>query len=153
MCFFVNDEHVALISNYQHGKTCFLFYLLLRRLSSGLPTAFQIHLTHTYYVLFNDSGVEICSSESSTLPDGMLALSDSNAKVEKPCDGFLDASDKLETKTFIVQTTFPKEDRWKDWEKYHDGFLYVMECFSWHEMHALGSVQFFDCKWCFHPYS
>ncbi|KAI0291640.1 hypothetical protein B0F90DRAFT_362523 [Multifurca ochricompacta] len=42
--------------------------------------------------------------------------------------------------TFVVQTTSPKADRWKDWEKYHDGFLYVMECFSWDEMHVLGTL-------------
>ncbi|KAI0296293.1 hypothetical protein B0F90DRAFT_1109562 [Multifurca ochricompacta] len=123
------------------GKTCFLFYLLLRRLSSGQPTAFQIR--PTYYLLFKNSGVEVHGPEFSTLPDGTLALVNSNEKVEKPCDGFLYASDK--GTTFVVQTTPPKANRWKDWEKYHDGFLYVMECFSWDEMHALGIFTWYLC--------
>ncbi|KAI0294602.1 hypothetical protein B0F90DRAFT_1821170 [Multifurca ochricompacta] len=118
------------------GKTCFLFYLLLLRLSSGQPTAFQKR--PTYYLLFTDSGVERHILESGALPVGTLALSDSNAQVEKPCNGFLYASNR--GTAFVVQTTSPKADRWTGWEKYHNGFLYVMECFSWDEMHVLGTL-------------
>ncbi|KAI0302891.1 hypothetical protein B0F90DRAFT_179895 [Multifurca ochricompacta] len=115
------------------GKKCFLFYLLLHRLSSGQPTAFQNHFN--YFILFKDSGVEMHSRYSS-LPDGTWALVDSNEEVVHPCEGFLYRSNSQTT--FIVQTTFPRERRWKSWKKHRGAFLYLMDCFPWDEMHALG---------------
>ncbi|KAI0291202.1 hypothetical protein B0F90DRAFT_1778853 [Multifurca ochricompacta] len=89
------------------GKTCFLFYLLLRSLSSGWPTALQIRST---YYLFEGTG----------------ALVDSNNDVTTPCKTFL-WSCKART-TYVVQTTSPNVDRWKSWRKHSNANLYSMDC-------------------------
>ncbi|KAI0297780.1 hypothetical protein B0F90DRAFT_868504 [Multifurca ochricompacta] len=118
------------------GKTCFLFYLLLRSLCSGRPTALQVR--STYYLLFEDTGVKLYNHKSGSPPDGTWALVDSNEEVTIPCKTFL-RSCQTGT-TYVVQTTSPKVDRWKSWRKHRNADLYFMDYFSWDEIHALGTM-------------
>ncbi|KAH9024592.1 hypothetical protein EDB84DRAFT_1506460, partial [Lactarius hengduanensis] len=86
------------------GKTCFLYYILLRRLSEGRPVALE---QPKFFILFHEGGVYRYSLNADTryLPDGTWALSDSNDEAPQPCTTFRSAS-KLRT-AWLIQTTSP----------------------------------------------
>ncbi|KAH9010689.1 hypothetical protein EDB84DRAFT_1570276 [Lactarius hengduanensis] len=119
------------------GKTCFLYYLLFRRLSERRPVALE---QPKFFILFHEGGVYRYSLNADTryLPDGTWALSDSNDEAPKPCTTFRSAS-KLRT-AWIVQTTSPVETRWRDWRKYCKAGMFVMNHVSIEDITALSKV-------------
>ncbi|KAH9000623.1 hypothetical protein EDB86DRAFT_3042218 [Lactarius hatsudake] len=110
------------------GKTSFLYYVLLRRLSSKSPTAFQL-LGGS--ILFDTSGPR---EFSGTIPEQTLALADNM----EPCNAFQTAAKAQVVR--IIQTTSPAKKNWKRWHKNLKASRYVMDYFSSEEIDTLGSV-------------
>ncbi|KAF8485949.1 hypothetical protein DFH94DRAFT_709173 [Russula ochroleuca] len=119
------------------GKSCFLYYLLFRLLSEKKSVAFQLP---TQFLVFKEDGVYAhrLDANSKVIPKETWALSDSNNRTQTPCGAFLDAV--VQSRAWIIQTTSPAPERWKQWHKYQDGELYVMKYFSKEEIRALGAV-------------
>jgi hypothetical protein len=105
-------------------KTCFIFYALLRRLSAGFPTAFQVHVDR--FFLFTSCGGSVhstASSSASVIPAECWALADSNESIWQPCVAFLDSG------AWVIQASSPQPSRWKEWTKQRrplicDGLLF-----------------------------
>jgi len=119
------------------GKTAFLYYLLLLKLSERTPVALQLR---DRYLLFTDEGV---SSHSLTagldvIPTDTWALSDSNDQVKEPCSAFLDASTLGHA--WVMQTTSPVSTKWKDWKMYHNADMFIMGHFSIQEISVLSEI-------------
>ena len=124
------------LANPNLGKTCFLFYLLLRLLSEEKSVAFQ---ANSVFVLFQSTGVSLYDNTSLTgplIPHGSWALSDSRVRFELPCDAFLTAS--RGRNAWIVQTASPSERRWSLWLKEHKGDIYWMDVPTLEDVIALG---------------
>ncbi|KAI9441166.1 hypothetical protein BJY52DRAFT_502957 [Lactarius psammicola] len=119
------------------GKSCFLYYLLLHLLSAMRPVALE--LSHRILV-FQDIGVYSLplTADPDRFPEGIWALSDSNAITKQPCDAFLDAAGWQ--KAWIIQTTSPMEERWKMWSKYSKAHVFVMKYISIDEITALSKL-------------
>ncbi|KAH9003452.1 hypothetical protein EDB86DRAFT_2362458 [Lactarius hatsudake] len=131
------------------GKTCFLYYLLFRLLSKGTPVSLQLA---PYVIVFRDDGVYRHSqqAEPDYLPTGTWALSDAGRLDEKPCPAYKDAAGRR--KAWIIQTTSPLEDRWRQWKKQYTAVMFVMQGFSAEEITALGKVQGLDTSVLLHYY-
>ncbi|KAH9035027.1 hypothetical protein EDB85DRAFT_951016 [Lactarius pseudohatsudake] len=117
------------------GKTCFLYYLLLRLLSARETVAFQVNKN---FILFQDSGVRIFGTTSiyaQRIPDGTWALTDSHDGFEKPCPAFLSTSRRV----WVVQTT-PNPNSSKRWQKERTAHEYWMDVFPLNELNALGTI-------------
>ena len=123
------------LTNIQ-GKTIFLFYVLLQRLSAGLPTAF--HVFSDRFFLFTETGAsehDVVDKSGLILPPGTWALTNSGEVIEQPCDAFLAAP---QDQVWIIQATSPKRSRWHEWRKQLRARLYVMDWFPPHELEVLG---------------
>ncbi|KAI9458944.1 hypothetical protein BJY52DRAFT_407936 [Lactarius psammicola] len=119
------------------GKSCFCYYLVLRLLSQKLPVALQLP---RHFLVFHDNGVDIHPLDMANpdnFPRGTWALSDSNEEVRQPCSTFLGA-DKQEM-AWIVQTTCPFEERWKEWKEQCSADVFAMDHPSINEITALGT--------------
>ena len=119
------------LTNIQ-GKTIFLFYVLLRRLSEGLPTAF--HVFSDRFFLFTETGAsqyDVVGTSGLKLPPGTWALTNSGEVIEKPCPEFLCAP---RGRVWIIQATLPKRSRWYEWKKQLRAKLYVMDWFHPNEL-------------------
>jgi len=116
------------------GKAYFSLFILLNRLSLGLPTAVQCIGDH--FILFTDTGPEFYDGDSCVdLPSGTWALADSNACATNPCISFQTSKSDV----FVVQTTSPQRHRYKGWIKQRGGVrMFVMECVQVNELKALG---------------
>ncbi|KAH9959007.1 hypothetical protein BC827DRAFT_1269212 [Russula dissimulans] len=116
---------VAITGQPGIGKTCFIYYLLLRRLSERRPTALQ--LPHkALVVVFQEGGCTVLpetGDDQHSFADGTWALSGDAA----PCDTFLGAS--VHRRIWIVHATSPAASQYA-WIKKHRGFIYVMMHFS-----------------------
>ena len=55
------------------------------------------------------------------------ALSDSNEKIDHPCDAFLDSAQQ--GRIWVVQTTSPLESRWEKWQELYSAGMFVMKYF------------------------
>ena len=110
------------------GKSLFLYYVLLRRLESGLPTAFQ--LTEEEFILFDNEGFRVLSSRIKFPPD-TLGLVDSNAVIESPAPAFQSGTIR------IIQATSPKARQWKPWAKEYNAGFVVMRSWDKDEMEKL----------------
>ncbi|KAF8346138.1 hypothetical protein F5887DRAFT_962858 [Amanita rubescens] len=120
------------------GKTIFLFYVLLRRLSAGLPTAF--HVFSDRFFLFTEAGAsqhDVVDQSGLKLPPGTWALSNSGEVIEQPCAAFLSAPPG---RAWIIQATSPKRSRWREWKKQLRAKLYVMDWFHPNELRVLGQL-------------
>ncbi|KAH9000664.1 hypothetical protein EDB86DRAFT_3075130 [Lactarius hatsudake] len=132
-----------------HRKSSFLYYLLLRLLSEGKPIALQLS---KHFLIFQGAGTEIYPNEladPTVVPKGTWALSDSNDRAKQPCTMFLDAAEQHIS--WIVQTTSPLEERWRDWAKRHLADMFVMSHFSIDEIKMLNldinNIQCFYKEW------
>jgi hypothetical protein len=78
------------LTNIQlEGKTIFLFHVLFRRLSAGLPTALQVF--DDRFFLFTETGAsehDLVAKTASKLPPGTWALTNSGEFIEQPCSAF-----------------------------------------------------------------
>ncbi|TFK46876.1 hypothetical protein OE88DRAFT_1739204 [Heliocybe sulcata] len=102
------------------GKTIFLVYLFLHRLSRCQPVAIQ-GPRETYYI-FNSEGVTMAvdtGRHDRRLRD-CWALADSNADIIQPCSAF-----RLSA-LCVVQTTAPEPQRFKEWSKQQKTRMFVM---------------------------
>ncbi|KAH9030527.1 hypothetical protein EDB85DRAFT_1429344 [Lactarius pseudohatsudake] len=120
------------------GKTCFLYYLLLRLLNARDTVAFQLNEN---FILFQDSGVRIFGTTSiyaRRIPTGTWLLTDSCDGFEKPCAAFNAASKGKNG--WIVQTTSPNPDSWTRWHKERTADMYWMDVFPLNELNALGTI-------------
>jgi hypothetical protein len=118
------------------GKTCFLYYILLRLLSEKQPVAIQLGNT---FILFQPTGVLLSDDTDLSgfaIPCGTWTLSDSQTGFEKPCPAFLAACKA--GNAWIVQTTSPSRTKWSSWHKERKAVKYWMDVFSLDEMIALG---------------
>jgi len=100
-----------------------------------------------YFLVFRDDGVyrHPLTADPDRLPTGTWALSDSNNETQWPCTAFLSAAN--EQIAWIVQTTSPLKKSWKDWSKYYNADMFVMNHISIEEITALGLVRlgFYKC--------
>jgi len=115
------------------GKTYFSLYVLLNRLSLGLPTAIQFGED---VILFTDSGPVFHNGlRIISFPSGTWALVDSGSGRGQPCFAFQRSP---RSDVFLVQTTPPQPDRYKEWLKQRMGArMFVMECVTDVELKAL----------------
>lgn len=107
------------------GKSCFLYYVLLRLLSRESPVAIQVP---GYFLIFSFNGVEIHTldhTDYNVFPAGTCVLSDSNEEVKAPCSAFLGAA--KQGRAWIVQATSPLEERWREWKKQRSADIFVMD--------------------------
>jgi hypothetical protein len=123
------------------GKTCFLYYVLLRLLCEEKTVAFQ---ANNHFLLFQNTGVQISLDSSGlddageNIPHRTWALTDSHPEYVHPCKAFLTASRR--GRAWIVQTTSPSSKRWSEWHKYRSAYIYWMDVFPLDELSALGYV-------------
>ncbi|KAI9441165.1 hypothetical protein BJY52DRAFT_502931 [Lactarius psammicola] len=119
------------------GKSCFLYYLLLRSLSAMRPVALELP---RQIIIFQDNGVYSLplTADPNRFPEGTWALSDSNVITKRPCNAFLEAAGCQ--RAWIIQTTSPLEVRWKEWSKEHNADVFVMKYFSIDEITALSKL-------------
>jgi hypothetical protein len=110
-----------------------MIFVLLSRLSHGLPTAIQFNKE---FVLFTDQGpTEHPGDRPFVFPDHTWALADSNAGTVIPCFAFCNSPPRI----FVLQTTSPLVSRYKEWQKQRRGTkMYVMECITLGELKAIG---------------
>ena len=116
------------------GKSCFLFYILLRRLCEGLPTALQVF--HDKILVFTHRGgmvYPIADFREDMLPHGTFALADSGPTISTPCPTFTETR-----RTFVIQATSPQLVRWKPWLSSKEGKEFWMDCNTEEELIALG---------------
>ena len=134
----------ATVFSHHHpdpGKSCFLFYVLLVRLSGGQPTALQT--SENTFVVFKVTGAEVRDVSArgpDVIPPGAWALSHSTST---PRDTFLGASG---LGSWIVQATPPLNLRWHEWDEQCSMTKYVLDYFSSDELCTLGSVHFSNSK-------
>lgn len=132
------------------GKTCFLYYVLLRLLCEEKTVAFQ---ANDHLLLFQNTGVQIILNGSDlnhageSMPRGTWALTDSHEDHIHPCKAFVTASKR--GLAWIVQTTSPSSNRWGEWRKYRSAYMYWMDVFTLDELSALGIILHLDLK-CLH---
>ncbi|KAH9000114.1 hypothetical protein EDB92DRAFT_2100302 [Lactarius akahatsu] len=118
------------------GKTCFLYYILLRRLSEMEPVALE---RPEFFILFHDGGVyRYPKADPDFLPKSTWALTDSTGQTPEPCSAFQTVSKRLEA--WIIQTTSPAVTRWRDWHKYCKADMFVMNPISIKEITILGKL-------------
>ena len=130
-CKGIQGHRAPLKSRLALGKTVFLIYLLIERLSRKQPTAVQLYDPRRY-PLFDEEGVrELSSDDASPLSPEVWALTDSNDEVIKPCTAFT-KSDAL-----VLLASSPRSPRWKEWKKQNYARLFVMDLWSESELHML----------------
>ncbi|KAH8995601.1 hypothetical protein EDB92DRAFT_2084426 [Lactarius akahatsu] len=118
------------------GKTCFLYYALLRRLSEMKPVALE---RPGFFILFHEGGVyRYSNTDPDSLPERTWALSDSNENAPQPCSAFGTVSKRRTA--WVIQTTSPAEKRWKNWKKYCTADMFVMNPISIEEVTVLGKL-------------
>ena len=119
------------------GKTLFLAYVLVARLGQQRTVAWQYTTGSRFYVVFRDTATFYSLDDATPLYDyqPLWALSDSNAGVQSPAPIFYH-QDHVRT----IQTTSPKESRWKEWSKQSGAECYVMDIWSGKEIRDLASV-------------
>jgi hypothetical protein len=119
-----------LISLPYLGKSTFLFYLLLYRLESKLPTAVQLNAD--YYFIFDKQGAAVFAL---SFPDPRLgecwALTDSDEFVTKPCVVFTRFAKR------VILTSSTKPERWKEWLKQSKGCCIISDLPSVPEIAAI----------------
>ena len=110
------------------GKTLFNIYVLVARLGRRLAVAVQ---SPSFYVLFGEEGsVSIHTLQDATplarfQSQTLWALADSNAHIKIPSHIFLS-----QKRVRTIQTTSPRESRWKQWSKEARAKGYVMDIWS-----------------------
>ncbi|KAL5480221.1 SQS1_1 [Sanghuangporus weigelae] len=124
---------VLLIGQPGIGKTVYLTYCLLKRLSSGKRTIVSWSDTSRY--LFQDNGAfwipnKIIAAAGLKVTDDRdgdaLILYDLNNNQPKP----------YEMRNWhIVVASSPKNSRWKEWEKETQAQTYIMKTWGWEEMY------------------
>jgi len=120
------------------GKSCFLFYVLLLRLSKRRPTALQM-CSESSYIVFSESGTytySLSGSDPSTLPEGTWALLDSNERGSLPCITFLEATYTDRAQLLVVSSL--AEEHHKEWVKEFRIATFIMDHFSPSEFIQLG---------------
>ncbi|KAF8345501.1 hypothetical protein F5887DRAFT_965300, partial [Amanita rubescens] len=100
------------------GKSLFLIYMLVVSLGEMRPVALEFPDGRPFYALFQESGFTTHSLHGilpaiNNLSDFMWALSDSNYQIRSPSPIFLFSPGKIR----VIQTTSPREDRWKRWSR------------------------------------
>ena len=123
------------------GKTCFLFFLLLHRLTRGLPTAFQVDPDK--FFLFTERGASVhgpSSDNSLSFPPNVWALADTKGSLLEPCQAFQYSLSRKQG-TCLIQTSSPTKERWKAWSEQYGASRYIMACMSLDELAVLGLVQ------------
>ena len=116
------------------GKTYFLLFVLLQRLSKGQPTAVQYN--KDTFILFDDQGpTDHFGNTGFSFLNGTWALRDSNGCTVTPCFAFQRSQEEV----FVLQTTSPLVSRYKEWRKQRDGVgMFVMKCITVTELKVLG---------------
>ncbi|VDC03233.1 unnamed protein product [Peniophora sp. CBMAI 1063] len=125
------------------GKSTFLLYLLLHRLSQRQPTALHLPSTPHHYIVFDDEGADVYAlDEISDRLRECVALSDSapsNALVEEhPCACFLSRAAR------IIQTAPPSTNSDTGWIKQLRGSVLVMALPSEREVGAVVKEKGYD---------
>jgi hypothetical protein len=132
-------KHVSLVVSFANaapdlGKTCFLYYVLLRLLCEQQPVALQVNKR---FILFQDTGVSLGDYDyEASLPHGTWCLSNSRPHFEQPCVAFLSATVSLDS--YVVQTTSPSNSRWSEWHEEYGALVHWMEVITLDELMALG---------------
>ena len=118
------------------GKTLFLFYALIMRLSAGEPVA--IETTRSCYYLFTTHSVELSTSRllrlSITDHSRIWFLSNSSDIFHTPSLAFLTVP---QSQAFLLQCSPPKRSNWKCWMKERAAGLRIMDVWQEDELLAL----------------
>ncbi|KAN0077949.1 hypothetical protein V8E55_010006 [Tylopilus felleus] len=119
------------------GKTLFLAYVLVAHLGQKRTVAWQDPTGAPFYMLFRDTATFYSLTDATPLYDygPLWALSDSNAGVQSPPSIFYGT-----TGVRTIQTTSPKESRWKEWSKQGRAKCYVMDIWSEKEITDLAML-------------
>ena len=118
------------------GKSTFLYYVLLRQLSSKSLTAFQVS---NRFILFKEGGPlesHIDAAQCLDIPKGTLALANSTPEHTLPCQAFIYAAKSKDAR--ILQTTSPAPMKWMS--KSVSATVYIMDYFLEEEINTLGFV-------------
>ncbi|KAH9048206.1 hypothetical protein EDB87DRAFT_1827524 [Lactarius vividus] len=99
---------LIIVPNASPGKTSFLYYVLLRRLSSKSPTALQLP---DGCILFDEGGPQ----EFSRSPKHTVALADSVTASRELRVAFQDAAKAHVAR--VIQTMSPAPKNWSRWHK------------------------------------
>jgi hypothetical protein len=124
----------------------FLYYVLLHRLSSGMPTALQYG--NNLVVLFGKNGVDVRDETKGgvAIEEKVWALSDSNAPNMWPCLSFEMAS--IRKNAWLVHTAPVAMDQWYSLRKHLGTMPFVMDCITYDEIKVLGLVIIFRIAFC-----
>ncbi|KAL5484750.1 SQS1_5 [Sanghuangporus weigelae] len=140
-------KDVLLVGQPGIGKTVYLSYCLLKRLSSGRRTIFSFSPTRRY--LFQDSGAfwipnETISAAAGHITDDRdpdaLILFDLNSSQPSP-------SSIRNWRTVVASS--PKVSRWKHWQKEKIPKMFVMKTWTWEEIYIsrnMATVERSDVK-------
>ncbi|KAN0073583.1 hypothetical protein V8E55_012190 [Tylopilus felleus] len=125
------------------GKTLFLAYVLVAHLGQKRTVAWQDPTGAPFYMLFRDTATFYSLTDATPLYDygPLWALSDSNAGVQSPPSIFYGT-----TGVRTIQTTSPKESRWKKWSKQGGAECYVMDIWSGKEITDLAMLLNLDVQ-------
>ena len=113
----------------------FLYYVLLHRLSCGIPTAFQYPYGDTF-ALFGKNGVEVRDPTMGgfAIKEKVWALSDSCGSNTDtwPCQSFIRAS--AMGNAWLVHVAPLAENRWYPLVKHRETIQFVMNCTTYDEV-------------------
>jgi len=125
------------------GKSCFLFYILLRRLCECRPTALDLD---GVFLLFDNTGVQLHDAGPAghfALEKGVWALTDSSAN-NQPCRAFYRSGQM--NAAWVVKVTLPEREQWHQWHKELKMDHFVMDCFTSDELRALSIILSLDVE-------
>ena len=108
-------------------------YVLIACLAERRPVARQLTNAAPFYVLFRDMATFHSIYDTKLLDEHgpLWALSDSSERVQRsPNPIFYGPLSRVKT----IQSTSPRENRWKQWSKYADAECYAMDIWSEQEI-------------------
>ncbi|TFK63574.1 hypothetical protein BDN72DRAFT_310297 [Pluteus cervinus] len=116
------------------GKTLFLYYCLVRRLSMKLPTAFSLEPEERVFV-FHEGGVRDLAPRAapSFCLRGWWALLDAGQASDPPPSSLVIG--------FRVVLASSDKRQYKGWVKQRHGMLYHMKTWTCDEIRAVASIQ------------
>ncbi|VDC03238.1 unnamed protein product [Peniophora sp. CBMAI 1063] len=141
---YLRDERAMAVTGQPGcGKSTFLLYLLLHRLSLKRPTALHLPSTPHHYIIFDALGATAypLTSSPTQSPSRLhqcTALCDSDEIVKQPCDWFLLYAAR------VLQMARPGTDRWSGWLKQLMGNVVVLGGPSDREIGAIMKERGYD---------
>lgn len=115
------------------GKTLFLFYCLIIRLTKGLPTIFTTNSRYRVFLL-DAKGVHLIHQDSSIECSLTFHQPRTWALVEAGMDGTSPGPIITDNSFFLVHIAPPDERLFRGWKKELNGAVYFMDVWTWDEI-------------------